>query len=165
MQKYLCLYEKVDKRYKERDQKENAWRAVKQFLIVFLWTIRDQAILWKAIRFSSLLSLKRYTNNLKYDFLSLTYISCNKLWWTFCSILFFFKHFLHPHPFPFFFQVSKSTSSSDKSILRVFYNFSSCTFYAAEMLISLMSTWEIKEQLFPKKLFSLNNFLISVQIN
>ena len=30
------------------------------------------------------------------------------------------------------------------------------------LLISLMPTWEIKEQVFPKKLFSLNNFLFSV---
>ena len=57
-QKYPCLYEKGKKGYKERDQKENAWRAVKQFLIVFLWTVTDQAILWKAIHLSSLLSLK-----------------------------------------------------------------------------------------------------------
>ena len=34
-----------NKGYKKRDQKQNAWRAVEQFLIVFLWAIRDQAIL------------------------------------------------------------------------------------------------------------------------
>ena len=44
----------------KRDQKENAWRAVEQFLIVFLWAISDQAILWKAIHFSSLLPLKSW---------------------------------------------------------------------------------------------------------
>ena len=32
-------------RERESDRKENAWRTVEQFLIVFLWTIRDQAIL------------------------------------------------------------------------------------------------------------------------
>ena len=32
------------------------------------------------------------------------------------------------------------------------------------MLISLMPMWKIKEQMFPKKLFSLNNCLISVEI-
>ena len=60
LQKYACLCEKGNKGYKQRDQKENAWKAVKQFSIVFLWTIRDQAILWKVISFSSLLSLKGY---------------------------------------------------------------------------------------------------------
>ena len=30
------LYEKGNKVYKERDRKDNAWRAVQQFLIVFL---------------------------------------------------------------------------------------------------------------------------------
>ena len=30
--------------YKGRDRKENAWRAVEQFLIVFSSTIREQAI-------------------------------------------------------------------------------------------------------------------------
>ena len=34
-----------NKGYKERDWEENAWGAVEQFLIVFLWAIRDQAIL------------------------------------------------------------------------------------------------------------------------
>ena len=36
LQKYSCLYEKGNKGYIERDQKENALRAVEQFLIVFL---------------------------------------------------------------------------------------------------------------------------------
>ena len=36
LQKYPCLYEKGNKRYKERDRKENDWRAVEQILIVFL---------------------------------------------------------------------------------------------------------------------------------
>ena len=36
LQKYPCLYEKGNKGYKERDRKKNAWRAVEQFLIVFL---------------------------------------------------------------------------------------------------------------------------------
>ena len=57
LQNYPCLYEKANKRYKERDMK-NAWRTVEQFLIAFLWAIRDQAILWKDIHFSSLISLK-----------------------------------------------------------------------------------------------------------
>ena len=34
-----------NKAYKERDRKENAWRAVEQILTVFLSTIRDQTIL------------------------------------------------------------------------------------------------------------------------
>ena len=58
LQKYPCLYEKGNKGYKERDWQENAWRAVEQFLIGFLWRIRDQAILWKAVHFSWLLSLE-----------------------------------------------------------------------------------------------------------
>ena len=36
LQKHPCLYEKGNKGYKEIDRKENAWRAVEQFLIVFL---------------------------------------------------------------------------------------------------------------------------------
>ena len=36
LQKYPYFYEKGSKGYKERDGKENAWRAVEQFLIVFL---------------------------------------------------------------------------------------------------------------------------------
>ena len=36
LQKYPCLYELGNKGYKERDQKESAWRAVEQFLIAFL---------------------------------------------------------------------------------------------------------------------------------
>ena len=36
LQKYPCLYELGNKGYEERDQKENAWRAVEQFLIAFL---------------------------------------------------------------------------------------------------------------------------------
>ena len=36
LQKYPCLYEKGNKRYQERDWKENSWRAVEEFLIVFL---------------------------------------------------------------------------------------------------------------------------------
>ena len=47
-----------NKEYKERDRKDNAWKAARQFLVVFLSTIRDQAILWKAVKFSLLLSLK-----------------------------------------------------------------------------------------------------------
>ena len=43
LQKNPCLYEKGNKGYIEIDRKENACRAVEQFLIVFLWTIRDQA--------------------------------------------------------------------------------------------------------------------------
>ena len=43
---------------KKEDRKENTWRAVEQFLLVFLWTIRDQAKLWKAVHFSLLHSLK-----------------------------------------------------------------------------------------------------------
>ena len=35
LQKYLCLYEKGNKGFKEIDRKANAWRAVEQFLIVF----------------------------------------------------------------------------------------------------------------------------------
>ena len=31
----LAFMKKGNKRYKERDQKENAWKAVQQFLIVF----------------------------------------------------------------------------------------------------------------------------------
>ena len=34
-----------NKGYKERGRKENTWRAVEQFLIIFLSKIRDQAIL------------------------------------------------------------------------------------------------------------------------
>ena len=36
LQKYHSLYEKGNKEYKERDWNKNAWRAVEQFLIVFL---------------------------------------------------------------------------------------------------------------------------------
>ena len=38
LQKYPCLYEKGNKGHKERerDRKETAWRAVEQFLMVFL---------------------------------------------------------------------------------------------------------------------------------
>ena len=36
LQKHPCLYEKGNKGYEEIDRKENAWRAVEQFLIVFL---------------------------------------------------------------------------------------------------------------------------------
>ena len=42
---------KWNKRYKERDRKENAWRTVEQFWIVFLSQIRDQAILRKPVHF------------------------------------------------------------------------------------------------------------------
>ena len=58
LQTYLCLYEKGNKGYKERHRKENTWRTVEKFLIVFLWTIKDQAILWNPVHFSSLLLLK-----------------------------------------------------------------------------------------------------------
>ena len=36
LQKYPCLYENGNKGNKERDRKENAWRAVESFLKVFL---------------------------------------------------------------------------------------------------------------------------------
>ena len=36
LQKYPCLNQRGNKGYKEIDRKENAWRAVEQFLIVFL---------------------------------------------------------------------------------------------------------------------------------
>ena len=36
LQKYPYLYKKGNKKHKERDQKENGWRAVEPFLIVFL---------------------------------------------------------------------------------------------------------------------------------
>ena len=40
LQKYPSLYEKGNKGYKEREKdKENAWRAIEQFLRVFLWNI------------------------------------------------------------------------------------------------------------------------------
>ena len=58
LQKYPCLYKRGNKGYKETDLEENAWRAVQQFLIVFLWAMRDQAIHWKARHFSSLISIK-----------------------------------------------------------------------------------------------------------
>ena len=45
LQKYPCLYEKGNKGCKERDRNENAWRTVEPFLIIFLCTIRNQAIL------------------------------------------------------------------------------------------------------------------------
>ena len=35
-QKYPCLYKKGNKGYRERDRKENAWRAAEQFLIMLL---------------------------------------------------------------------------------------------------------------------------------
>ena len=53
LQKYSFLYEKVKKGYKERDQNKNAWRAVETFSMILLWKIRNQAILRKAIYFSS----------------------------------------------------------------------------------------------------------------
>ena len=36
LQKYLCLFKKGNKRHKERDREESAYRIVEQFLIVFL---------------------------------------------------------------------------------------------------------------------------------
>ena len=60
LQKYPCLYEKENKGYKARERKENARRVVEQVLIGFLRTIRNQAILWKGVHFSSLLSLKTW---------------------------------------------------------------------------------------------------------
>ena len=36
LQKYPCLYKKGNKGYRERDRKENAWRAAEQFLIMLL---------------------------------------------------------------------------------------------------------------------------------
>ena len=65
MQKCLYHYEKGNKLYKERYREKNAWRTVKQFLIVFSWTIRDQSILWKAVHFSSLLPLKHFLYKLR----------------------------------------------------------------------------------------------------
>ena len=60
---------KGKKGYKERDRKENAWRAVEQFLREFLWTIRGQAILWKAvlffITFTKMFIINLITNTLK----------------------------------------------------------------------------------------------------
>ena len=34
LQKYPCLYEKKDKGYKERDRKENTWRAAEQLISI-----------------------------------------------------------------------------------------------------------------------------------
>ena len=39
----LCLYEKGNKGYNERDRKVNVWRAVEQFLIVFLLTNKGES--------------------------------------------------------------------------------------------------------------------------
>ena len=58
------IYEKGNKGYKERNREKNAWRTVEQFLIVFLLTIRDQAILGMAVDFSSLNLLKRSLHKL-----------------------------------------------------------------------------------------------------
>ena len=57
------------------------WMSARFITSLFLWAIRDQAILWKSIYFLRYFRQKvNYTNNLKYDSLSLTCISCNKLW-------------------------------------------------------------------------------------
>ena len=32
VEKYLCLYDKADKGYKEKDRKENAWRTIDEEL-------------------------------------------------------------------------------------------------------------------------------------
>ena len=85
------FYEKENKGYKrEKDQKENAWRAGEQFLIVFLCTTRDQAILWKAVHFSSLLFAEKFIiqitwNSILYHWHASPAINYGK-----CLVLFFF---------------------------------------------------------------------------
>ena len=100
MQKYLCLFKKGNKRHKDRDREESAYRIVEQFLIVFLWTIRD-----RAVHFSSLLLLKSSSYKLLdkwfyiLDMYLLQWIIVNFL---FCSCL---KCFRHPRPFSFSFDL------------------------------------------------------------
>ena len=95
-----------NKAYKERDQKENAWRAVEQFWIVFLSIIRDQAILWKAAYFSLLLSLKSSLaiqitwNAILFHWHASPAINYVKL-----LVVFFFKTFPHLQLFPFSFDL------------------------------------------------------------
>ena len=104
--------------YKEWDRRENAWRAVEQFLIVFLcWLITFIIqITW---------------NTILYDFHVTPAINYGKL-----LVLFFFKTLPELTSFSFFFwftpddglRENNSTSSSDESLLRISCNFSSCTF-------------------------------------
>ena len=138
LQKYPCFYEKGNKGYKEKDWKENALRAVKQFLIGLLWTIRDQSILWKVVHFSSLLSLKTSLliwNTIFYHWHASPAINYGKL---FCSLL--YLNISRTHVYFLFLlicswwyskrkqQDPNSTFSPDESILRIFYNFLSCTY-------------------------------------
>ena len=70
-------------------------------------------------------------------------------------VLFFYKIFPASMFLSFFFWFAPNDS------LRGNNNALTAPFH---LLISIMSTWEIKEQVCPKKLFSLNNFLISGRI-
>ena len=78
-QKYSCLYEKGNKGYKERDRKKNAWRAI--FKSVFMNNKGPSHTLkGRTCFFITFTKKVNYTNNLKFDSLSLKRISCNKLW-------------------------------------------------------------------------------------
>ena len=136
----LILWKKKKKIQREKDRKENPWRAVEQFLIVFLWTTRGPSHTLKGRTFFFIIFAKTFitqmiSNSILYHWHASPAISYGKL---LVLALFFFKIFPVPTSFSFFLicswwqfkrkqQDSNSTSSPDKSILRIFYNFSSCT--------------------------------------
>ena len=116
LQKYPCLYEKGNKGHKERerDRKETAWRAVEQFLMVFLWAIRDQAIPWKAVTFFFITFAKNFIIQITWNMILYHWPSPSISYGKFL-VLFFFKIFFAPTFFSFFLWFAPDGSLRENS--------------------------------------------------
>ena len=104
---------KYTKRERERNQKENAYGTVEQFLKLFLGRKRNQTILWKTVHILSLLSI----NYLHKSIIQMTWNAILYHWHTSPAInygktlvLFFLKILPLPTSFPFFFWFAPDAS-------------------------------------------------------
>ena len=105
---------------KEIDRKENAWRAVEQFLSVFIWTIRDQAILWETtfffINFAKKCIMQITWNAILYHWQPSPAINYSKL---LISILFY--RFPKPTSFFLFFRFAPEDNNKTTSLKQHFF--------------------------------------------
>ena len=100
LQKYPWLYEKGNKRYEERNRKENAWRAIEQFLKIFFIENKEPNHTLKTRTFFFITCAKKFItwNAILYHWHSSPAINYGKL-----LVLFFFKIFPAPTLFLFSF--------------------------------------------------------------
>ena len=132
LQKYPRLYDKENKGYKKRDQKENAWRAVEQFLMVFFMNNKEAIHTYNKgtshtflfITFAQKFIIQITWNTILYHWHASPAINYGKL-----LVLFFFLIFPAPTSFSIFFWFAPDDSLRDniKVTLMQIWNLSICS--------------------------------------